>query len=489
MAEANEKTTKPSYHASIISSPIIKKFSSDFHTQQSFTIENFIIILLDANLNLNTNDNNSLIIRFQHLVNLILSFHDPDQCIDFISDIKNEKIFLIVTGSLGQNIVPLINNFHQIDSIYVYCSNKSNHEKWANKEKKIKGIFTKFEPIYDALRRDIRQCEDYLIPFNILSSTYNENENLNLSDQLFIYTQLMKEILFEIEYQPNTKLDFTNFCSLIYQYNNYQLNLIKEFRNNYQQTSSIWWYTRECFIYSILNKAFRIQNMDILIKMVFFIRDIHQEIQRLHTKLNKQNHLIVYRGQCISEEDFQKILDNQNGFLSFNNFLITTTDKNLSLTYARSTRNNHELIGVLFQIEIDRTKSLFTPLDKISYYSESENEILFSTHTIFRIHTIHQIENGLWQIELRLTANEDEQLKQIKEFVRKEIESKNGSERLDVLRTKLQMLDGSKIINEPQLTEMEIDLPVEENTHHEEVNPLMTIDEQPTDPLSITSDQ
>jgi hypothetical protein len=240
--------------------------------------------------------------------------------------------------------------------------------------------------------------------------------------------------------------------------------------------------------------------MDILIKMVFFIRDIHQEIQRLHTKLNKQNRLIVYRGQCISEEDFQKILDNQNGFLSFNNFLITTTDKDLSLTYARSARNNHELIGVLFQIEIDRTKSLFTPLDKISYYSESENEILFSTHTIFRIHTIHQIENGLWQIELRLTANEDEQLKHIKEFVRKEIEGKNELERLDVLMTKLQMLGGSKIINESQLTEMEIDLPVEENMHHEEVNPPVTIeeiklevndtiDEQPTDPLPITSDQ
>jgi len=484
MAEANIKSTTSSF-----SLPTIEEVVSDFHIQQRLTIENFIIIWLDTNLNLNNHDTNSTLTRLQHLVNLILCFRDSDQCIDCITDIKNEKIFLIIAGSLAQKIVPLINNLYQIDSIYIYCNNKSIHEKWANKEKKMKGIFTKIDSIYDAVRRDIRQCEDDLIPFSILSSKYNENENLNISDQLFIYTQLIKEILIEMDYQPNTKLDFADFCSLIYQNNNYQLNLIKEFRNDYQKSSSIWWYTRECFISSILNKAFRIRDMDILTKMAFFVRDIHQEIQRLYTKLNKQNRLTVYRGQSISEEDFQKILDNQNGFLSFNNFLITTTDKDLSLTYARSARNNQELIGVLFQMEIDRTKSLFTPLDKISYYAESEKEILFSTHTIFRIHTIHQIENGLWQIELRLTANEDEQLKQIKEFVRKDIESKNGSERLDVLMTKLQMLDGSKIINEPQWTEMEIDLPVEENTHHEEVNPLMTIDEQPTDSLSITSDQ
>jgi len=465
MAEANTNSTKPSYNTSIISSAIEKFLSSAFYIQQQSPIENFIVIWLDTNLNIYNNDNNSTITRLQHLVNLILSFSDSDRCIDFISDIKNEKIFLIVSGSLGEKTVSLVNNLHQIDSIYVYCDNKSKHEKWANKEKKIKGIFTKFEPIYDALRRDIRQCEDDLIPFSILSSTYNKNENLNFSDQLFIYTQLMKEILIEIEYQPNEKLNFANFCSLKYQNNPYQLNLIKEFSHDYQQSSSIWWYTRECFIYSMLNKAFRIRDMEMISKMGFFVRDIHQEIQRLHQKLTQQNRLIVYRGQGISEFEFQKILDNSNGFLSFNNFLITTTDKDLALIYARSARDNHELIGVLFQIEIDRTKSLFTPLDRISYYSESEKEILFSTHTIFRIHTVHQIENGLWQIQLRLTVNEDEQLKQIKEFIRKEIGGKNGPERLDLLMTKSQMLDGSKSINEPQPTEMEIEPPVEEDVH------------------------
>ena len=266
-----------------------------FHMAEtnSITIENFILIWLDATITKLT------INRFQQFVNLIRSFDDSDQCIDFLSDIKNEKIFLIVSDTFGQQLADLINNFDQIDSIYVFCKDRGKAERWALKEKKIKGVFTKIEPIYDALRRDIRQCEDDLIPFSILSSTYSQQDR---PDQLFIVTQLMKEILLEMEYSPDSKFEFTEYCASIYQDNSYQFDLITKFRSDYQASTSIWWYTSECFIYSILNKAFRIRDIDILIKMGFFIRDLHQEIQRLHSKLNKQNRLMVYRGQGISEK-------------------------------------------------------------------------------------------------------------------------------------------------------------------------------------------
>ncbi|CAF1330819.1 unnamed protein product [Rotaria sordida] len=476
MAEANNKSTKSSQHKLLISSSqqnasivsTIKKFLLNLHIEQQSTIENFIIIWLDPSINIHSDEYNSFKNHFQKLVHLILPFNDSNQCIDFISDIKTEKIFLIISGLLGRKLVSIINNLCQIDSIYVYCDNKVRHEKWADQEKKIKGVFQNIEPIYDAIRRDIRQCEDDLISFNILSSTFNTNKNLNQSDQLFIYIQLFKEILIELDYKSNTKIDFINFCYSKYQNNKYQLDIIKEFQNDYNQPSSIWWCTRECFIYSILNKAFRIQDMNMLIKMSFFIRDIHLEIIRLHSKLNQKNPLIVYRGQGVSEEEFNKILDNQNGFLSFNNFLLTTTNKDLSKFYARSARDNHQLIGVLFQMEIDRTKSLFTSLDKISYYAESENEIVFAINTIFRIHTIDQIENGLWQIQLKLTNNENEQLKYLKILLQKEIENKNQPERLNILMTKLQMFHESTPIEKTQSTKMKFEPSVEENIYHEQ---------------------
>jgi hypothetical protein len=458
-----------------------EKSLPDFHI---YTFENFIIIWLDAHINPRYENHALVLAQLQHFVHFILPITDSDRCLDFISDISHEKIFLIVSGSLGEKLVPLIHNLNQIDSIYVYCESKSKHEKWALKEKKVKGVFTKPQPIYDALRRDIRQSEDDLNSFSIFSSTE--------SNQIFIYTQLLKQILIEMDYQPDTKLDFASSCYSMYQNNSYQLQIIQEFQNDYRQSSSIRWFTRESFIYSILSKACRMRDIGILIQMGFFIQDIHREIQRLHSKVNKQNRLTVYRGQGITQEDFHKIVDNVNGFLSFNNFLVTTTDKDLSLTYARSARDNHELTGVLFQLKIDSSKALFTPLDKISYYSETEKEILFSIENIFRIQSVHQIGNDLWQVQLRLTNNENEEIMHVKELIEKEIEGGTAAERLGSLMNKLQMPSESK----PTPADMETEKPVEENVETAkevmETEQSPTIDdvggELPENALQITSD-
>jgi hypothetical protein len=459
MAEAKTISHKKS---SIITSPntpnipvTTENISLDFY----HTVENFIVIWLDGSIDIFTEECHSTVTLLQHLVHLVLIFNDSNDCVDFISNIKNEKIFLIISGSLAEIITPLLQNLDLIDSIYVYCSSKSKHEKWAKKEKNVKGIFTNIEPIYDALRRDIRQCEDDLLSFSILSPTYNQKENLNESDQLFIYTHLLKDILIEMDYKTNEQRDFADFCRLQYEQNNYQLNIIQEFRNEYKQSSSIWWSTRECFIYSMLNKAFRIRDMEMISKMGFFIRDIHREIQQLHSKLTKKDRLTVYRGQGILEEDFRKILDNPNGFLSFNNFLITTIDKQVSSTYALSARDNHGLIGVLFQMEIDPSKSSFIPLDKISYYSESEKEILFSIDTIFRITGIQSTDNGLWEIKLVSINNKNELREQFKELMREEIGFGNGSEQLEKLVNKFKIFDKFKTFNEIQDSEISSEEP------------------------------
>ena len=90
-------------------------------------------------------------------------------------------------------------------------------------------------------------------------------------------------------------------------------------------------------------------------------------------------------------------------------------------------------------MDIDQTKSLFTRLNKISYYPESDKELLFSTHTIFRIDDTQQIENGLWQIQLKLTKKEDDE--DLRRFIRKDIEGKSELERLNILRTQLEIMD------------------------------------------------
>jgi hypothetical protein len=62
----------------------------------------------------------------------------------------------------------------------------------------------------------------------------------------------------------------------------------------------------------MLNRALRLMNVDIIIKMGFFI-DHHSA-----------NSFTVYRGQDMSKVDFEQMVKTKGGLISFNNFLSTS---------------------------------------------------------------------------------------------------------------------------------------------------------------------
>ncbi len=54
-----------------------------------------------------------------------------DKCIDFITDVKEEKTLTIVSGSFSRNIVTIVQDIAQVSAVYIFCKNKTQHEKWA----------------------------------------------------------------------------------------------------------------------------------------------------------------------------------------------------------------------------------------------------------------------------------------------------------------------------------------------------------------------
>jgi len=69
------------------------------------------------------------------------SFENGDQCENFINQNKNHRLFLIVNGQIGRDLVPKIHNLSQVISIYVYCMDKQENEKWAKNYNKVKRFF------------------------------------------------------------------------------------------------------------------------------------------------------------------------------------------------------------------------------------------------------------------------------------------------------------------------------------------------------------
>ncbi|CAF1589455.1 unnamed protein product, partial [Adineta steineri] len=176
--------------------------------------------------------------------------------------------------------------------------------------------------------------------------------------------------------------------------------------------------------------------------MGFFIHDLHQQIRQLHGQ-QLPNYcdqlLVVYRGQGLLKTDFDKLKKTKGGLISFNNFLSTSVKPDVSLFFAESASGNIDMVGILFIMTIDPHASS-TPFASIKGVSsfETEEEILFSMHTVFRVGAITQMNNNdqLYQVELQLTTNDDEQLRKLTKCISEEVEGETGWERLGRLLVK-----------------------------------------------------
>ncbi len=134
--------------------------------------------------------------QLRRMVNDVNTFTDGDGCIQFIEDINDNKVCMIISGSLGQHIVPRVHNMSQVDSIFIFCGNKKRHEQWTKEWSKIKGVFTEITPICEALKQASRQWEQNAILISFVATGGDAtNKNLNRLDPMFMYTQIMKEIL------------------------------------------------------------------------------------------------------------------------------------------------------------------------------------------------------------------------------------------------------------------------------------------------------
>ncbi|CAF1188950.1 unnamed protein product [Didymodactylos carnosus] len=73
-----------------------------------------------------------ILVKLQDTVYCLKPFFDVDDCLTFISENADKKIFFISSGTMGEKIVPQIAECSQIHGIYIFCGNISYHATgWA----------------------------------------------------------------------------------------------------------------------------------------------------------------------------------------------------------------------------------------------------------------------------------------------------------------------------------------------------------------------
>ena len=236
-------------------------------------------------------------------------------------------------------------------------------------------------------------------------------------DGEFVHSQLLIDCLQTMNSTSKEVEEFVQFCQNHKDCKDTQdyLKILEEFQNEYSSDKSLWWYTRESFVYRMLNKALRAQNIDVLFTFRFFICDLAQQL-----KANQWSPTgSVYRGQSVSKDELRRMKQSVGKLISINSFLSTTIYRDVAVSFIN---NRPHFEKVLFQIDFHSIMDAIKPFANITLISEfpQEGEILFMLGSIFQIHSVDCDENGIWTVQLNLCNDNDPVLKSIFYYLRQE---------------------------------------------------------------------
>ena len=112
-------------------------------------LESLSLIWLDAEVNV-SKENIDAQKRLRSTINYLKTFHDADECENYIRLMPpGDRMLFIVSGRLGQEIVPRVHKLRQILAIYIFCGDKPKHEQWSREYTKV--IFCSLIAIFFAL--------------------------------------------------------------------------------------------------------------------------------------------------------------------------------------------------------------------------------------------------------------------------------------------------------------------------------------------------
>ncbi|CAF1305848.1 unnamed protein product, partial [Adineta steineri] len=376
-----------------------------------------IVCLFDAYIN---SEENTDIEQKLRILNYNLQiFKELDQCEQYIQSISSSnQLIFIVSNNFGQELIPQIHQLSQVYSIYIYCHHEQEfNQHWTEQYNKVKGIYYEIDQLIASIKSNevgIRAITavDEPLSMSICNVSNDYEQTTSDLDGRFVHSQLLIDCLLRMEPLSTDKNEFISFSLNEYHDNEDMLKIIKEFEDDYSTDRVIWWYTRETFIYRLLNKSLRIQNIDLLFTLRFLIRDLEQQLQQHQCS----SPITVYRGQLISTEELELLKQSKGKLISMNSFLSTSLNRNTALVYLNTNMNdNTRLQPILFEIDADPCRNDIKPFANISSFSyfPTEDEILMMLGSVFRVNNLYLDEDQIWIMNITLCSDNDHDLKSI----------------------------------------------------------------------------
>ena len=318
-------------------------------------------------------------------------YTDVNKCIQLISNVSIKHILLVISGSFAHIVLPQIHKRECIRSVFIFCEVREFYLDLLDEYPlKVVDIYTDRINLVKSIFETIKLLEKQEMTFRLFHCEQKLTRKLTNESKLFLMNQFWIHVLTTMPADERAKNEMLEYCSDYYQHNSKQLKKIKSFRRSYTSNDAIKYYRANSFLYKLLNKALRNEDIQVLYKLRFFIIDLCAQLENGKERLVSNGPTILYRNQPIPKEKFEHLTKNIGALVTFNDFLLTSHDENIFRQISKLPSWNHNIVHVQIAIQVDPTTLKKVALADVNHPYERnkpQQDVLFSIGTTFRIDT------------------------------------------------------------------------------------------------------
>ncbi|CAF1278462.1 unnamed protein product [Adineta ricciae] len=247
-------------------------------------------------------------------------------------------------------------------------------------------------------------------------STQLYMRDLNEANGPFLSYQVLIDIVLRLKPTVYAKQEMFEYCRTQYATSPGILAQIDKFEKTYTSENAAKWYTKDSFLYRLLNSTLRLEKIDRIFKLRLFIQDLHNQLhvlQEEYIRTQRQLHtdvLTLYRGQVMTKTELDEFKIGSR--MSVNCFLSTTVNRTTAYDLACDFDDvvQDPDVSVVYEITVDLTVPHSTPFASIADVSVNpdEREVLFSMAAVFEITDIVQEKERVWKVKLTVVNKADE---------------------------------------------------------------------------------
>ena len=258
----------------------------------------------------------------------------------------------------------------------------------------------------------------------------------------FLYRfQLFKVVIECLPEDNQSKEEMLTACRLKYSSNEHMLNNIDEFDRTYRIDECIRWYTKDTFLYKMINEALRTEDIQQLCTFRYYIADLSKQLAQNYQILKNeyQKKICLYRGVPLRKKEIEKLKASKGQLIAINGYWSTSLDRECAKSFANKLSDYQDAVPILFEINCDlhecNDSVIFADISSLSQF-QTEQEFLFDAGSIFRIDDIKEEKSDkgkLYLVQITTSGEGREIVKEYIEEIREEMKYESPRIMLGVL--------------------------------------------------------